>query len=259
VTLKWLGDSSFNTKGQSEKLVARYVHTTNKVLYPISVDLTTGIFTTSNAIEGSYTAGQIISMVVNYNGTVPTKLFSEWNGVNQYGLEYITSTTFYVVNQTSSNARVTYAGGQTVDPNQLLFEYNMAAVTVDLSSVTFGNSFRTVWKGVRHRPSYSMVNVRATYGSSNTAVGLGMSVLDGRHFMLGYIEVIYHYNPDTGMLTWMEGRSANRQWNGGTSWAYAANAGSARSLEFYPNLKITDAQFQGLMANGSVIEIYTVL
>lgn len=258
--VKWFGETRQNEKPVNEKLVARYVQTTNKVLNIASLDITTGIFTTSYPIEGSYSVGAIIPMVVNYPTTVPPKLFSEWNGANQYGLEYITPTTFYVVNQSSSNARVATYAANTVDLLQIVFEYNLASVSIDISGITFGKYIRTIFAGIRNRPSYSRVDLSGTYGVNNTPIAnLGLSLLDGRHFMIGYQEQIYHYNPEGGLLIRFEGRSAKREWNGGTSWAYSASAGASRELDVYPNLKLNTATFQGLMTNGSVIEIYTTV
>lgn len=243
---------------QSEKLVVRYVHTGNKVLNIASLDTATGIFTTSNSIEGSYSAGSIISMIVNYVGIVPLKLFAEWNGVNIYNLEYIDSTHFYVVNGSSSNARITTYAVNTVDLSQIVFEYANPTVSIDISNITFGSYIRTLWAGVRGRSGYSRVDLNGTYGSTNTNTGnLGSSFLDGRHFMIGTIETIWHYQPESGLLIRLEGRSANRQWSGGPSWAYSNSYGPARELDIYPNLKLKTATFNTQQANGSVIEIYT--
>lgn len=250
----------------NERLVARYVHTANAVLNIASLDTTTGIFTTSNPIVGTYSVGSQIQMLVNYTTTIPPKLFTEWNGSNEYGLEYIDSTHFYVVNRSSSNARITSYAANTVDLSQFVFEYNATnnggvapTIIIDLSGITMGNYFRTVWTGVRNRPGYSRIDVTGTYGNGSNTPGLGFSLLDGRHFMIGYSEQIYHYNPESGLLVRLEGRSASRQWSGGPSWAYSAGTGSARELDVYPNFKLKNASCAAGMGNGTVMEIYTTI
>ncbi|MFD0825865.1 hypothetical protein ACT8ZR_09320 [Neobacillus sp. M.A.Huq-85] len=252
----------------NERQVARYIHTANDVLNIASLDITTGIFTTSNPIIGTYSVGKIITMIVNYKNAIPAKLFAEWNGTNEYGLEYIDSTHFYVVNKSSSNTRITTYAANTVDLSQIVFEYNssnnggnLPNVSIDLSGITLGSYIRTVWTGVRNRPSYSRVDINGTYGDANTVFNntAGISMLDGRHFMIGYAEQIYHYIQESGLLLVLEGRSANQQWSGGTSWALASGTGAARAFWIVPKWKPTLAAFQGNMANGSTLEIYTTI
>lgn len=260
--MKWYGETIQNDQVEfpAEKRVIRYIHKSNKVLTIASLDITTGIFTTSNPIEGTYTAGNMISMLVSYPSTIPTKLFSEWNGTNEYQLEYITSTTFYVYNKTGASRIGSYAAGQNIDVTQFQFEYITGVnsvfqnISIDVSGITLGNDIRTVLTGVRGRAGYSTVQFNTSHDKGTAQ--LYHSMVDGKHFMPFYAEQIWNYNPINGQLVFIEGRSATRTW-GGSSWAYTSAAGTARTLENYGNLKITSIQVTGNISNGTICEIHT--
>jgi hypothetical protein len=253
--LEWLGDTAFNQKkAQSERLIARYVHSGNSIVQAASVDPTTGIFTTTQPM--SWTANTIYNdIIVSYVGGIPTRLFSEWNGVNTYGLKVIDANTFYIVNGTSSNTVVTYATGQTlVDLAKIQFEY--VAVTppsIDLTGITTGDKIRLSWKGIKNRPGYIVVSPNWSY-TGGTGVQT-QNAIDGRCFQIAFIEVICEYNREMQMLYFYEGRTITQAWNGGTSWALNSAMGSERTMNILPNLVFTRVTL-GNMSNNTTVEVY---
>lgn len=253
MSIKWIGESSQNNPNISERLIARYVHSGNSIVQASSVDPTTGIFTTTQSM--SWTANTIYNdIVVSYIGGIPSKLFSEWNGINAYGLKVIDANTFYIVNGSSSNTVVTYATGQTVDLTKIQFEYvAIAPPSIDLTKVTTGDKLKIVWKGIKNRGGYIVATPNWSYTGGTG--GQTQNAIDGRCFQFALLEIICEYNRDMQMLYFYEGRAITQSWSGGTTWGLSSAMGSERTMSILPNLAFTRVTL-GNMSNNTTVEVY---
>lgn len=246
--------SSFSNLPQ-ERLIARYVHSGNSTIQASSVNLSTGVFTTTQPM--SWTSGNIYKdVIVSYTNGIPNKLFSEWNGSNAYGLQVIDANTFYIVSGNTANAIVTYGSTESVNLSQLQFEYNIVGPPlIDLTKVTVGDQLRTTWAGVRNRPGWTTVSVNWSY-SGGTGSWYG-DIIDGRTFEIGYYEQNFKYIREMGMLYTYGGKSISQQWNGGTSWSLSSGIDPERGFSSAPNLQFTSVNVGGGIANGTEICVYS--
>lgn len=239
-----------------ERLAVRYVHKGNKVIKPVSVNLTTGLFTTDEVI--TLPIGSNVNVLTNYPAEHPSVLFSEWNGTNSYSLRVVSDKTFYI---TFSGNIITYASSAnnlSVNVKLITFEYDFIKPTIDLSNLNMGDEFRIVLTGVRDRPSWSYTPL-SFYTDSGYVSGLvDMGSVDGRDFMYLYAEKIYKYNPDTGIFVSIGGRTAVKQWSGGTSWQFNSNLDATRSFDSYRGFKIDRVNVLFNIGNNFVVEIYTI-
>lgn len=243
-------------KSTSQKLIARYVHSGNSTIVPTSVALSTGLFTTSQTLP--YASGTVLSdILVSYPNGIPSKLFSEWNGSNTYGIKVNSPNTFYVLS--GNTTVVTYGAGETaIDVTKMQFEYNMASPpTIDFTGVIVGDNIFTTWAGIKNRPGWTNVSINFNYsGGSNQWY---LNALDGRCFQMGYYEQNFNYSREIGMLYGWGSKVTTQQWNGGTSWSLNSNIDGERTFTIYPNLTVTGVSIGGGISNGTVVEVYSVV
>jgi hypothetical protein len=240
----------------SEKLIARYAHSGNSVAQASSVNIATGLFTTTSPMSWGVSGTIYSNMVVSYVGSTPSSLYKEWNGTNAYGIKVVSASSFYVINNSGSNAVVTYATGQTVDLTKIQFEYNLVSPPlIDLTNVKMGDSIRTTYYGIRNRPSWTSVGINLNYSGGTNQ--WSQTILDGRTFQIGYFEQSLKYVREHGILMGWGGKVTSQQWQGTSGWVYNSSIDPSRSFDYYNNLTFTGVQLGGGFSNGTVVEIYS--
>lgn len=251
--------SSSNSESEEfgQKLVARYVHSGNTVIQPISVDLTTGVFTSESPLPWS--AGTEKTVITSYsNGTgYPTRLFAEWSGINNYSIRVIDTNTFYVITGGSIVTYADTANNQGVQINRFQFETDFSKPTIDLTQLDMGDEVMVVVSGVADRSGWRYTPISFTHDGGTDKVQFAS--IDGRDFMTFYMEIIFKYNREMGLLMSFDGDQAKREWQGGTNWYINKSRGSNRDFSIFSNLQWTKVETTYNMANNSVLEVYTTV
>lgn len=245
--------SQFNpapVKQQGTQLVARYVASGNPSIVPVSVDITTGIFTASTTIP--LPIGSKVNFITVYPNMYPTKLFSEWDGINSYLLEVLSATTFIL--QLNGVRIVSYA--TLIDVTQFAFEYNMASsTTINMSGLGLANNYKVCVGSNSDRNGWRYVDFyfKTQDGVSHMVEWLGT---DGRQFMDYYQECEFHINRERKLLIRYGGRIVNMSWSGGTDWSLSSKIDQGRDFWKYDVKEVTSIVV-GNLSNGGFIEIYS--
>lgn len=254
-------------RGAGEKLIARYIHSGNKEIPAVTLDKTTGIWTTSASLVGGLglTVGTIYANIVPVNKNFNNNnMPREFKAVDNHYIEVLSDSTFYVnTAQTTAGRILSYPDANTpTDVSAITFEIftvGSNGVSIDISSFDI-REMRAVFSGIRNRPSWSYIYLNGTYdgGTANNMFLLG-SVVDGRDFLHMQAETYFKYVKESGQLFTQSTRYLTRTWTetNGTWGTYAgANAASDRNIVLLKNFKATSVRFAFSMANNSVIELY---
>lgn len=240
------------------RLVATYVHSGNPSIYPISLDRTTGIFTTDTPIGLSAGVKKTVFTVIDdyKNGVIPR----EWKGIYEHAIEVIDDYNFYVLegNQ-SSTTRLTYpnTNNVTVDPTMFHFEYDYPnAYDIYINDLNL-NNIKVVIYGMKSRPGYSYIYIEGTHDSGTFNQYIG-GITDGRDYQRIYAEQQVRYNPATSHMFAEILRFVKSEWaDGSGTWGMSHQANSMGAWTWtYDNLKFTKVRGNYPIHNGYTVKIY---
>lgn len=249
MAVKWFGDTSSNNK--KDEIIISYVHSGNPIVKPVSVDITTGIFTAKDPLPMG--AGVNLNVVVNYLNTYPT-LFAEWNESYDIVLQAIDSTTFYAV----QNGVTITSYAKTIDLTDIVFEYNVPTLNLDLTGypeLIEYNNFR-----IKNQSSSNRAGWRYGYLYYKTKNGTTHSIdsgtmVDGRAFKEYYQEWVGMYYREKNLMLSYQDTTIQMDWNGST-WTYNKSVSSGRTftkldseIDYFDHITVQ------AITNGGTVEI----
>lgn len=246
------------------KLLARYVHSGNKVIQPTTLDKATGIWTTTTNLVtdlglaiGSFR--QIIPVHKTYaNNSIPR----EWKSINNNNLEVISNNTFYITTAQNVGGRIlSYPDANTPSTG---YETHMqleigsgGTIIVDLTPFDV-RELRVVTVGQRNRPGWTYSDLWYTH-AGGTASMPASGMVDGRDWMTFKQEVAFRYEPSLKLLMMQGIGSMTRTWTdtSGTWGDGASNQYGQRSFAIVDNFKADSIRLTpSVFANGTVCEVY---
>lgn len=258
MTIKYGDGGRLGTGVESGKLVARYVHSGNKVVQPISLDTTTGIWTCSGGLNTLVGAnGTVVSCVgrcTTYtNNIIPRELRES----DSSRLQVLSDSTFYI--QAGTTNILSYPDGSNSANNLSKIRFELTGVvsaTIDISSFDMKEIVFRAY-GSRGRLGWSYLYVEGTHDGGNYSAAL--TILDGKNFSTQFQEQYTRYDKVSGVFIHQGLRSAIRYWtsaNGTWTTSGAADATSARLIENFSNFKYTSIRLNFDCCNDYALEIY---
>lgn len=246
------------------KLIARYVHSGNKVIQPVSLDKATGIWTTTtNLVTGVGLAigsfRQIIPVHKTYaNNSIPR----EWKSINNNNIEVISENTFYLTTAQNVGGRVlSYPDPNTPSTGyetHMQLEINTSGtIIIDLTQFDV-REIRVVLMGQRNRPGWTFSDLYYTH-AGGTGVMAASGMVDGRDWQTLKQETSFRYEPALRLLMMQGLMSMTRTWTdtNGTWGDGASNQSNQRNFALVDNFKADSIRIvSNVFANNTVCEIY---
>jgi hypothetical protein len=246
------------------KLVARYVHSGNKVIQPTALNTTTGVFTTATSLTGLGLAVGSYTLTIFNMHTWNTKILPvEINPINSYYVYVVSDTTFQLsTSNTSAGLVSSYpnASNTAIDCSQFHFETGATGnFTVDLTGLNLSD-IRVKTDVQRERGGWAYVYLQGTSDETPSFANYAGGAVDGRSTQSLYMEHHFRYTPESKTIWGTVEHTQSVVWgnvSGGTWTASSTNDTVACSQwKPYTNFKITGIRFAFIFANNSVIEVY---
>jgi hypothetical protein len=246
------------------KLVARYVHSGNKVIQPTALNTTTGVFTTATSLTGLGLAVGSYNLAIFNMHTWNTKILPvEINPINTYYVYVASDTTFQLsTSNTSAGLVSSYpnASNTAIDCSQFHFETGATGnFTVDLTGLNLSD-IRVKTDVQRERGGWAYVYLQGTSDETPSFANYAGGAVDGRSTQSLYMEHHFKYNPESKTIWGTVEHTQSRVWgnvSGGT-WTDSSTNDTVACAQWkpYTNFKITGIRFAFIFANNSVIEVY---
>lgn len=239
----------------SSNKVATYVHSGNIEVRASSVNLETGVFTSSEILPWDAGTKVYIMTVVDIheNGILPI----EFDGLDEHAIEIIDEYSFYLLKGGENGSRMTFQDPKniSVDVSKFHFEEPPANLVIDMTEL----KTKHVWlrfRGCGDRPGwrYARFYINHKTGSYSNDIGL---FADGRDAMA--IEINMSINVEYGYLSAQYRGGLKTLWNNSLqTFSYSetdASSGDGFFKKFEePILDYVSFDFN--YSNGSVVEIF---
>lgn len=241
-------------ESNGSKLLSRYVHNSNITIQPISLDLTTGIFTTDIPI--GLVPGTIKNVLIgmNYmkNGCVPR----EFKSIDSHRIEVIDDYSFYLQAGTTRLSSYPNVNNTAVDVSTFRFEYNFSQPTININNLNL-TSFKAVYRGQRERGGWSYVYLNADHSKGNMNQYFS-GITDGRNMMSLFFELDFRYSPTSKLFIHQVTNYIATTFNetNGTWTQSSATSNIGQYINILEDLHYNSLKFSFGVANGTVIEIY---
>ena len=232
--------------------IIKYVHTSNKEIQPLSLDLETGIFTFDNV--HNLTVGQVYDVisVFNYDGAIKKTPYELKDMLYTHKIHIKSENTFTV---SSNNVEIlSYDISRTPNLDVSAFRFELPT---DIKIEGFElplNGFTTVATGMRFRPGWGIYRVRTKEGFTFDR-GAGAGGIDGRQWQIMTFKQYFEINGN--FLNWNV-KSASLAINGGRDGFNSPSIYNGVTPQILPNETLTVTSYENsAMSNGSTIEIYS--